>query len=444
MVQEPKFTISGLRGVWGEDLNEESARRHIEAFAVFLQKRSGKKVILGRDSRKSGPIISAIAIDILTKAGLEVIDIGIAPTPTIIFLIRTMKLDGGIMLTASHNPPEYNGVKFLSEKALYVDADELIEIKTYLGSQPIYNTGGTINEDLSLGTQHVEHVLANIDVDLIKSKNFKVAIDTINGAGYKLGPILLERLGCIVTVINDTPDGNFAHMPEPLAENLTGLAEKVEEINADIGFAQDPDADRLVLCNEKGEIVFEEYTLALSVKSVLQKTPGDVVVNLSTSNTSEDLVNDTGHKLYRTKVGEGNVVEGIIAHNAIIGGEGSGGVIYPTMNLCRDSLVGMALVLELLAKEGKPISEIVSKLPKYELVKTKMPFEGKLTNVIEKVINALPDGKPDIQDGLRIDFPDRSWVQIRASNTEPIIRIWAEAKTRERAQELVDNIKSLL
>ena len=444
MVQEPKFTISGLRGVWGEDLNEESARRHIEAFAVFLQKRSGKKVILGRDSRKSGPIISAIAIDILTKAGLEVIDIGIAPTPTIIFLIRTMKLDGGIMLTASHNPPEYNGVKFLSEKALYVDADELIEIKTYLGSQPIYNTGGTINEDLSLGTQHVEHVLANIDVDLIKSKNFKVAIDTINCAGYKLGPILLERLGCIVTVINDTPDGNFAHMPEPLAENLTGLAEKVEEINADIGFAQDPDADRLVLCNEKGEIVFEEYTLALSVKSVLQKTPGDVVVNLSTSNTSEDLVNDTGHKLYRTKVGEGNVVEGIIAHNAIIGGEGSGGVIYPTMNLCRDSLVGMALVLELLAKEGKPISEIVSKLPKYELVKTKMPFEGKLTNVIEKVINALPDGKPDIQDGLRIDFPDRSWVQIRASNTEPIIRIWAEAKTRERAQELVDNIKSLL
>ena len=444
MVQEPKFTISGLRGVWGEDLNEESARRHIEAFAVFLQKRSGKKVILGRDSRKSGPIISAIAIDILTKAGLEFIDIGIAPTPTIIFLSHTINLDGGIMLTASHNPPEYNGVKFLSEKALYVDADELIEIKTYLGSQPIYNTGGTINEDLSLGTQHVEHVLANIDVDLIKSKNFKVAIDTINGAGYKLGPILLERLGCIVTVINDTPDGNFAHMPEPLAENLTGLAEKVEEINADIGFAQDPDADRLVLCNEKGEIVFEEYTLALSVKSVLQKTPGDVVVNLSTSNTSEDLVNDTGHKLYRTKVGEGNVVEGIIAHNAIIGGEGSGGVIYPTMNLCRDSLVGMALVLELLAKEGKPISEIVSKLPKYELVKTKMPFEGKLTNVIEKVINALPDGKPDIQDGLRIDFPDRSWVQIRASNTEPIIRIWAEAKTRERAQELVDNIKSLL
>ena len=444
MVQEPKFTISGLRGVWGEDLNEESARRHIEAFAVFLQKRSGKKVILGRDSRKSGPIISAIAIDILTKAGLEVIDIGIAPTPTIIFLIRTMKLDGGIMLTASHNPPEYNGIKFLSEKALYVDADELIEIKTYLGSQPTDNTGGTVNEDLSLGTQHVEHVLVNIDVDLIKSKNFKVVIDTINGAGYKLGPILLERLGCVVTVINDTPDGNFAHIPEPLAENLTGLADKVKEVGADIGFAQDPDADRLVLCNEKGEIVFEEYTLALSVKSVLQKTPGDVVVNLSTSNTSEDLVNDTGHKLYRTKVGEGNVVEGIITHNAVIGGEGSGGVIYPTMNLCRDSLVGMALVLELLVKEGEPISEIVSKLPKYELVKTKMPFEGKLTNVIEKVINALPDGKPDTQDGLRIDFPDRSWVQIRASNTEPIIRIWAEAKTRERAEELVNNIKSLL
>jgi phosphomannomutase len=233
-------------------------------------------------------------------------------------------------------------------------------------------------------------------------------------------------------------------MPEPLAENLVGLAEKVKEVNADIGFAQDPDADRLVLCNENGEIIFEEYTLALSVKSVLDKTPGDIVVNLSSSNTNEDLVTRVGHKIYRTKVGEGNVVEGILAHNAVIGGEGSGGVIYPKMNLCRDSLVGIALVLELLAREGKPISEIVSELPRYELVKTKMPFSGVLAGIIEKVISSLPGGKSNTEDGLRIDFADRSWVQIRESNTEPIVRIWAEAKTRERAEELVEKTKGCI
>jgi phosphomannomutase len=361
MSQQAKFAISGLRGVWGDTLTEDIARVHIEAYALFLQKHGANKVILGRDSRKSGPIIKDIATDILVEAGFEVVDVGIVPTPTLIFLLRTIPADGGIMISASHNPPEYNGIKLFNSKAFYIDEEELAEIKSYVGSIPEAKAGGSTKEDSSLDGKHVEHVLKNVDVDLIRSRKFKVVIDTINGAGYKLGPMLLDMLGCDVTVINGVPDGNFAHMPEPLAENLTGLAEKVREVSADIGFAEDPDADRLVLCDDKGVIIFEEYTLALAIKSVLQETPGDIVINISSSNTNQDLVQAVGHKVYRTKVGEGNVVKGIIEHNAVIGGEGSGGVIYPKMNLCRDSISGMALILESLAKSSKTISEIRNK-----------------------------------------------------------------------------------
>ncbi len=444
MAHQAKFSISGLRGVWGDTLTEEIARTHIEAYAVFLQKHGAKKVILSRDSRKSGPIIKDIAVDILTKAGFEVTDIGIAPTPTIIFLLRNTPFDGGIMISASHNPPEYNGLKFFNSKAFYINEEELEEIKSYVGSTPQAREGGKDTEDTTLVIKHVEKVLENIDAKLIQDRKFKVVIDTINGAGYLLGPMLLEKLGCEVTVINEKPDGNFAHMPEPLAENLTGLAEKVKEVGADIGFAQDPDADRLVPCDEKGVIIFEEYMLSLCIKSVLGQTPGDIVVNLSTSNTNQDLVEEVGHNIFRTKVGEGNVVAGIIKHNAIIGGEGSGGVIYPKMNLCRDSITGMALILESLARSDKPISEMVSSLPRYEFIKTKMPFEGNVVEIIEKIIKEFPDGKADTQDGVRVDFPDSSWVQLRASNTEPIIRIWAEARTKDRASELIERVKVLI
>ncbi len=444
MVDQAKFSISGLRGVWGKTLTEKNSRSHIEAFAVYLQKMGAKKIIIARDTRISGSIINKIAIDILTGAGFEIIDIGIAPTPTIIFLIRNTPFDGGIMITASHNPPEYNGIKFLTSKAMYINRSDLNEIKSYLGIAPLIKEDGEVVEDLILANKHVEHVLKNVDIELIKSRKFKVVIDTINGTGCVFGPILLEKLGCEVTVINGEPSGKFAHLPEPLEENLKGLCEKVKEVGADIGFAQDPDADRLVMCNEKGEFIFEEYMLSVCIAAILRKTPGDIVTNLSTSNTNEDLVNAIGYKNYRTKVGEGNVVDGIVAHNAVIGGEGSGGCIYPKINLCRDSLTGMALILEYLASDSKKISEIIDELPKYELIKTKKPFEGDIKEIINKVINVMPDGKPDLQDGLRIDFPDRSWVQIRESNTEPIIRIWAEAKTKERAEELVKKVKALV
>jgi phosphomannomutase len=444
MKNEAKFSISGLRGIWGDTLNEELSRRHIEAFALFLQKQGTHKIVLGRDTRKSGPIIREIAIDILTKAGIEIVDAGIVPTPTIIFLIRNMRFDGGIMITASHNPPEYNGIKFFTSKAFYINEAELAEIKGYVGMTPQEKEPSAVHEDMDLGIKHVEHVLNNINAELIRSRQFKVVIDTINGTGYHVGPMLLEKLGCDVTVINGTPDGNFAHMPEPLAINLTDLAQKVKEVGADIGFAQDPDADRLVFCDEKGVIVLEEYMLSLCIKNVLEITPGDIVTNLSTSNTNEDLAKSAGYKNYRTKVGEGNVTEGIIKHNAVIGGEGSGGVIYPRINLCRDSLTGMGLILELLARKQETVSEIVEQLPRYESIKTKVPFNGDLQEIIQSILSEFSEGKANTEDGIRIDFPDSSWVQLRASNTEPLVRIWSEAKTKERGQELIDRTKKYI
>lgn len=444
MGQKAQFTISGLRGIWGQTLNEDNARAYIEAFAVFLQKRGAHRVILGRDPRKSGPIINTIAKEILISAGFEVIDAGIIPTPTMILLIRNTPFDGGIMLTASHNPPEYNGIKFLTNSAFYVNQKEVNEIQSYVGTKIENRLGGSIKEDNVLAFAHIEQVIKNINLKSIQNKKFKVVIDTINGAGYLLGPLLLDKLGCEVVTMNEIPDGNFAHMPEPLPDNLKSLGEKVLEARADIGFALDPDADRLVVCNELGEIIFEEYTLSLAIKCVISKTHGDIVTNLSTSNTNEDLVNEIGFTNFRTKVGEANVVDGILKYSAVIGGEGGGGVIYPAINLCRDSLTGMALILELLALESKKISEIVDSLPKYELIKTKMPFSGNMQEVIEKIVNTFNDGTADKQDGLRIDFPDRSWVQLRASNTEPIIRIFAEAKTKERAESLIYKVKSSL
>jgi phosphomannomutase len=451
-----KFTISGLRGVWaclpekqGGNLNEETVTTYITAFAHFLQKRqktgTAPKILLGHDARKSGPIIKGIVLQILTRAGIDVIDSGLLPTPTVIFLTKTMHYDGAIMLTASHNPPEYNGIKFITERALFANQKEVDEMKSYLG-KPLAEAKvpGKFAIDHDLGEHHTDHILEHINRTLIQEKKFTVVLDAINSVGCYMGPTLLEALGCRLVVLNGVPNGAFAHMPEPLPENLTELGKMVAALGADIGFALDPDGDRLVVCDETGTVVSEEYTLSLAMNAVLKKTPGDIVTNLSTTNTNKDLVESFGFKNYRTKVGEANVVEGIIKHNAIIGGEGGGGVIYPKVNLARDGFVGMALILESLALEEKTVSQIIDGFSKYIFIKEKMPFSGDLSTAIQKVITLFPDGIVDRQDGLRIDFADSSWIQLRASNTEPIIRIYAEGKDDASITEKVELVKQSL
>lgn len=452
MSKIPQLNCSGYRGIWGESLTEEIAGEYFEAFSQFLIKRNAKKILVAHDARPSGLDIKKVALEIFTKNGIDIIDGGLLPTPTVIFTVRNMRLDGALMITASHNPPQYNGLKFITGKALFTDEVEVEEIKGYLNSAKndisLTNEKGQIIQNSELGEMHIQKILDNVDVEKIKSKKFKVVLDPINSVGCIIGPKLLESLGCEVVVINGTPDGNFAHIPEPLPENLSGLGEKVLEMKADIGFALDPDGDRLVLCDERGVVVFEEYTLTLAIQAILAKNPSDIVQNLSTTNTNEDLANALGYRAYRTKVGEANVVEGMLKHNANIGGEGGGGVIYPAINLCRDGLVGIALILETLANTDKKLSEIVDELPKYKMLKTKISFAGDLQEIFKKIQtyfkNINNEIQIDTQDGLRIDFPDRSWVQIRASNTEPIIRIFAEAKTEERIEELVNEVKNLI
>lgn len=444
-MKDIKFTISGLRGIWGTELTAETAEVYINAYIVYLQKRNAKKIIIGRDARVSGPLITDIVKKCVTDAGIDVVDIGIAPTPTVIFLLRTLGLDGGIMVSASHNPKEYNGIKFLSKDALYLNQSEVDEVKTYLGTPfKSTDTQGVYEYDTELGEKHVEHILSHVDTERIKEKMFRVVLDPINSSGYLLGPLLLEKLGCTPIVINGFATGDFAHIPEPLPENLGSLADKVKLFKAHVGFALDPDADRLVICDETGTVVFEEYTLSLAIKRILEREKTDIVINLSTSNTNADLAQEAGVAVHRTPVGEMNVVAGMTEHSAQMGGEGGGGVIYKPMNFCRDSLAGMTLILELMATSGKTVSELVATLPKWEFIKTKIPFSGTIDTITDTLGAQFPDAATDTRDGLRFDFPDRSWVQIRVSNTEPIIRIFAEGKNKAELQEKIAQIQKLV
>ena len=324
---QPQLAVSGYRGIWGTTLTPEIARNFTQAFSHFIQSRHGKKILIGRDARPSGEELVKVVSETLRDAGFEVTIGGLLPTPTVLFLVREMKFDGAVIITASHNPPEYNGLKFVTSRGMFTHEADVAEIKSYIGKElPV--TQGSIASNTELGEKHVVHILEKIDRDLIRSKKFKVVLDPINSAGAILGPKLLQELDCEVTVINALPSGVFAHLPEPLAVNLTGLAEAVKNIGATIGFAQDPDADRLVLCDEKGEIVFEEYGIACCIQSALERTPGDITINLSTSKTSELLAQKYGGKTYRSKVGESNVVEKLLATHCVVGGEGSGGLIH--------------------------------------------------------------------------------------------------------------------
>lgn len=451
---KPKLAVTGYRGIWGETLNEQIAFEYARSYArmiASLPLSGKKKVLVGRDTRPSGPVIFASVREALEKENIEVINAGIIPTPSILLLVKKLNLSGGVMVTASHNPLEYNGIKFIVSPGRLTNEGEVAAIEKFRKDL-------TLEERILSGEEtklenvdnkefrkiHIDEIIKNIDADLIRSKKFKVTLDPVNGTGSIITPELLRELGCDVRVINEEQNGGFAHPPEPLPQNLGQIAQAVKENNSDIGFAQDPDADRLVVINEKGEVVSEEYPLVLAVKNVLASYPGDIVINMATSSMSEDVAHGFGRKVFRTKIGEGNVVEKIISVQAIIGGEGSSGAIYPKINMARDSLVGIGLILELLAREGKKISEIVESLPKYFMKKDKIPVTENVQILYEKLKKQFPDAKVNELDGVRFDWGDASWLSVRASITEPIVRIFGEAKTEGRINSLFEEIRLTL
>lgn len=434
--------VSGVRGLIGDTLTPQVALEFAQAYGTVLR---GGRVVLARDSRPSGPLYAAAATAGLIATGCQVTDLGLVMTPSVGRAIRDGQYDGGVMITASHNPAAWNGLKFLDNLGIAPDpehARRIAEVRA-AGSFHLLTSGFPApSADHEAGRRHAEAVAQAREVDLSPLRGARVVLDSINGAGCVDTPAFLESLGCQVIHLNGEPTGEFAHRPEPIRENLGQLAVAVREARAVIGFAQDPDADRLALVDERGEYIGEEYTLALAVKSVLSRHPGPVATNLSTSRMIDDIAARYGVAVFRTPVGEAHVARAMLAHDCIIGGEGNGGVIDPRICYVRDSLSGMSLVLQLMAATGKSVGELVADIPRYASVKQKIEVpRERMPEAIEAVTKAFADQNPNTDDGVRIDF-DAGWVLLRASNTEPILRVFAEAQSASAAAELVSKVRA--
>ena len=445
--------ISGVRGVVGESLTPEVLVKYSAAFGNFCKLRSRKnfpKVVLGRDSRISGEMCRFAVLSGLLATGCEVIDIGICPTPTVQIAVEGLKANGGIVITASHNPIQWNGLKFIGSNGMFLAEREAKKFFDLVKNDKITHRFwmglGKVKSNHSWIQKHIEKILKlkYIVVKKIKRKKLKVVLDCCNGAGGTISPHLLKALGCQVIELFCSPDGNFAHNPEPRPENLVSLCRAVKKNKADIGFANDPDVDRLAIVSDQGIPLGEEATLALATEFILKKKPkSKVVTNVSTSRMIDDIAQEFGSKVYRTKVGEAHVVRRLKAVGGIIGGEGNGGVILPELHYGRDALVGMALILQYLAESEKNITDLASDLPRYFMIKKK----GKLTKDFERNLAQLKrkyaKEKIVLIDGVKVNFED-SWIHIRKSNTEPIFRIIAEAKSKKKAKELVPEFLEIL
>lgn len=438
-----KVSVSGVRGIVGESLTPKVAMEFGLAFGALVR---GARVIVGRDTRTTGKMMRNALSCGLVSSGCEIVDCGICPTPTVLLAARRLRIHG-IIITASHNPAEWNGLKFVNRNGTFLTKRQMRSLHN-LYKEKKFNVV-TDCEDVNEATVkfdeairwHTAAVIKHINKNLIRKRGFKVACDFCNGTGAVITKGFLERLGCKVYAINDKPDGRFAHNPEPTSKNLKGLSRLVRQKKADLGLAQDPDADRLALCDEKGVLAGEENTLSLAVKAVLRKKKGRVVVNASTSRSIDKITEKFDSTLFRTQVGEINVVEKMRKTGALIGGEGNGGVIYPKINLCRDSLVGIGLILEYMAESGKSLSELIGAITQYKMVKGKircLPEEAQL--VTGRLKEEFSDRELDLVDGVKIIWPE-GWVHVRPSNTEPIVRIIAEARTTLQAKKLYNLLK---
>ncbi len=432
------LSVSGLRGVIGDGLDPE----YVTAFAAAVGTwAKGGTIVLARDGRATGEMVRHAVLAGLLGTGCKVVDAGIAATPTVGVLVTHLKAAGGLQITASHNPVEWNGLKPFRPMGGVFDAATGKELVALLESRAFawqpHDRLGCVETLADAAGPHLDRVLQLVDADAIRRRRFQVVLDVNHGSGAVAGPRLLtELLGCEVTTLGGVPDGRFEHPPEPTAANLPSLCAAVTAAGADVGFAQDPDADRLAIVDETGRYIGEELTLALALDHVLPTRKGMVVVNGSTSRVCADLAAKHGCGFRRSHVGEANVVGLMRELDAAIGGEGNGGVIDPRVGFVRDSFVSMAYVLSGLAERGGTLSAWVDSLPRYEIVKDKLVCEpSQVTAAVAALRAAFADAVPTEGDGLRLDWPDR-WVQVRASNTEPILRVIAEAPTKAAAESL--------
>ncbi|HEU4712108.1 MAG TPA: phosphoglucosamine mutase [Pyrinomonadaceae bacterium] len=436
-----KISISGVRGVIGDSLTPALLTRFAQAFGTHT---GAGTIVIGRDPRTSGEMVKHAVIAGILSSGSRVVDVGMCPVPTVQLQVRKRHAHGGIAITASHNPAEWNALKFIGPSGLFLDAGQARELlDIYHQGEYTKVSGGEIRVVEEVDGATDQHINAILDVlgPLPKTgRPIRVVLDSCNGAASIAGPKLLEALGASVIAINVTPDGSFPRAAEPVAENLGDLCAAVKEHDADIGFAQDMDADRLAIVNERGEPIGEDYTLALAALYVLQRERGPLVANLSTTSALDDIAKQFDCPIFRTKIGEVNVTDGMKLHNAVIGGEGNGGVIYPRINFARDSLVGMALTLHLLAESGKSVSELLETFPRYSIVKEKMECSSqRIPGVLRMLRQEYARFPIDTRDGVKVMLPD-GWFLVRGSNTEPIIRVVAEAGSEDRAREIVSDV----
>jgi phosphomannomutase len=445
--------VSGMRGTIGGSLTPARVADLAAAFAVWLKKTRPTpaagplRVVFGRDSRPSGPWLRDAAVAALTASGVEVTDLDVVTTPGVAMMVQQLSADGGVVATASHNPIPWNGLKLLTADGVAPPAADAAEIVRLFHDQatafvPVADLP-EVRRNTETHALHTQRILSHVDVLGISTRRYKVVLDSVNGAGAVPTATLLSKLGCRFVHLHGAPHGQFAHDPEPTEKNLTQLAEEVQRQKADVGFAQDPDGDRLAIVDETGRYIGEEYTQVLCAKWLLSRRSGVAVTNLSSSRMLDDVAASHGSHVVRTPVGEAHVSAAIRREDAVVGGEGNGGVIDPRIVAGRDSLVAVAYVLQLMAATGKTVTQLVAEIPRYEIVKEKFPCDpAAAAGAVAALKIHFSNEKLDLQDGIRIDWLD-GWVHARASNTEPIMRIIAEAPDRALADERVRQVAQI-
>jgi phosphomannomutase len=452
MAEELIITISGMRGIVGENLTDSVAVDYGSAFGTFLKKKHADKkgklsVCIGRDSRASGAMLKAAVTAGLCAVGIDVVDLEVVTTPGVGIMVTELGCSGGVVITASHNPIQYNGIKLLLGNGVAPPVEAAGQIKGYFFDKKFAFADsphcGQVTSNEETDAIHIAKVLKIIDKKAIAGKKFKVVLDSVNGAGGRVTKKMLSELGCKVVAINDRPTGIFAHRPEPTAKNLKGLCEAVEKESAEIGFGQDPDADRLAIVDENGSYIGEEYSVVLAAKQILSQRSGKAATNLSTSRMLDDVAKEIGGEVIRTAVGEANVAAAMLEHDCIIGGEGNGGVIDLRVGPVRDSLVGIALVLQLMTESGKTVSQLVGEVGGYYMSKSKfVANQSQALQILDSAKKLFADAKLDTTDGCRFDFDD-GWVHLRASNTEPVMRLIVEASDKITANKYIDAVSNI-